>query len=227
MTKEKLRAQGAGQLYTFIHDVQIGDKVVASASGRGVYALGTVKGDYLFDQQLEYKHSRKVWWETTFWHPVDIDDLDLSAPLYNKFHGHGSGTIKNLDPDEWNCLCENLNKVRTPFRNLGMWGGLIQSPEYENEVIILFSQMLQHLHMRIIGFGTRFPDAIVERKVKRGKWKRLNVEFERYAQGFKRDHIGACKDKDCHTIVCWENDWDDVPKEFEIIELKKELENIL
>jgi hypothetical protein len=53
-----------------------------------------------------------------------------------------------------------------------MWGGLIQSPEYENEVIILFSHMLQHLHMRIIKSGPLFPDAIVERKAGK-KWKKL------------------------------------------------------
>ena len=116
-----------------------------------------------------------------------------------------------------------------PFRNLAAWGGLIQSPEYQNEVIILFSQMLQHLRMRIAGFGTRFPDAIVERKDKRGKWRRLEVEFELHSSGFQ-SHMPVPRDKQCRTIVCWEDDdWRDNRKKkgLKIIALKDELQKIL
>lgn len=68
------------QLADFAWNIQKGDKVVASASGRGIYALGTIIGDYEFDKDLTYKHSREVSWETTFWNPVDIeDDLALCA----------------------------------------------------------------------------------------------------------------------------------------------------
>jgi len=93
-------------------------------------------------------------------------------------------------------------------------------------VIILFSQMLQHLQMRIVSVGTRFPDAIVEIK-KHGKWRKVNVEFELYSHGFK-SHLSKCEESDCHTIVCWEDDWNYHKKGlFEIIVLKKELEKIL
>lgn len=109
-----------------------------------------------------------------------------------------------------------------------MWGGLIQSPEYENEVIILFSHMLQHLHMRIIKSGTLFPDAIVERKAGK-KWKKINVEFELYSSSFQ-SHLSDCKENEEYVIICWEdNDWCDnrIKRRFEIIELKKQLEKIL
>lgn len=218
----------AKQLDEFIHEVKIGDKVAASASGRGVYAIGTIIGGYKFNEELEYKHSRKVRWETTFWHPVDISLLELSKSLYNKFHGLSSLTIRDLDEVDWDEFCDRLNKISTPFRNLGMWGGLIQSPEYENEVIILFSHMLQHLHMRIIKSGTLFPDAIVERKV--GKtWKKIKVEFELRSSGFQA-HLPDCEENEPYVIVCWEDDdWRDNHKKrrFEIIELKKQLEKIL
>jgi hypothetical protein len=169
-----------------------------------------------------------VRWETTFWHPVDIDLLKLSKSLYNKFHGLSSLTIRELELDEWDEFCDRLNNISTPFRNLGMWGGIIQSPEYENEVIILFSHMLQHLHMRIIKSGTLFPDAIVERKA--GKtWKKINVEFELYSSGFQA-HLPDCEENEDYVIVCWEDDkWRDnrQKRRFEIIELKKQLEKIL
>jgi hypothetical protein len=136
------------------------------------------------------------------------------------------GISRNLSKEEWDRFCDKLNKIRTPFRNLEERGGLIQSPEYENEVIILFCHMLQHLHMRIISFGTRFPDAIVLRK-KNGKWREENIEFELYSKGFE-DHLDKFEEEECYTIVCWEDNWKSSKKgRFEIIELKKELEKIL
>ena len=226
--EKPLSRSAANQLNDFINEVKIGDKVIASASGNGIYAVGTIIGGYEFNEELEYQHSRKVRWETTFWHPVDISLLKLSKSLYNKFHGLSSLTIRELEEDEWDKFCDRLNKISTPFRNLGMWGGIIQSPEYENEVIILFSHMLQHLHMRIIKSGTLFPDAIVERKA--GKtWKKINVEFELYSSGFQ-SHLPDCKKNEEYVIVCWEDDdWrDNRPKRrFEIIELKEQLEKIL
>lgn len=225
----KEAAYAASQLDYFINKVSVGDKVVASASGKGIYAVGTIIGDYNFNRELEYKHSRKVQWETTFWHPVDISLLGkLPKSLYNKFHGQSSQTIRELDEDEWDKFCAQLKKVPTPFRNLGMWGGMIQSPEYENEVMILFSHMLQHFGMRIIQFATRFPDAIVERK-KGKKWEKLNIEFELHSGSFQ-SHLPD-KDKKCDLIVCWEDEgWgrnNHQKGRYKIIELKQHLENIL
>ena len=226
-----LSSSAANQLKDFVNNIQVGDRVVASASGKGVYAVGTVFGEYEFKPELEYKHCRRMRWETTFWHPVGIDSLELPKPLYNKFHGLSSLTIRRLEEDEWDEFCERLNNVSTPFRNLGMWAGLIQAPEYENEVMILFSHMLQHFRMRIIQFATRFPDAIVERKA-HNKWEKLNVEFELYSSGF-RSHLPD-KEQKCDLIVCWEdddwgrdNDQKDQYKNGRIIELKKHLEDIL
>lgn len=225
-----LSRSAADQLNYFINEVEVGDKVIASASGNGIYAVGTIIGGYEFNEELEYKHSRKVRWETTFWHPVDISLLKLKSTksLYNKFHGLSSLTIRELKLDEWDKFCDRLNNISTPFRNLGMWGGLIQAPEYENEVIILFSHMLQHLHMRIIKSGTLFPDAIVERK-KGKKWEKLDVEFELRSSGFQC-HLPDCDEKHCDMIVCWEDDsWRNnrQKRHFEIIELKEQLEKIL
>jgi hypothetical protein len=237
MTERKLRTkfnhlgwstQSFNQFTDFLYRVRKGDKVVASSSGTGIYALGTVIGDYEFNEDLVYRHSRRVRWETTFWHPVDIASLRLPQTFKYKFSGRLSQTIRDLTKQQWDCLSKRLNNISTPFRNLGMWGGLIQSPEYENEVIILFSHMLQHFHMRIIKSGTLFPDAIVEQKAGK-KWKKKNVEFELRSSGFQA-HLPDCKEDEHYVIVCWEDDdWRDNRKKrrFEIIELKKQLEKIL
>lgn len=222
-----LTDSAARQVNAFVNEVQIGDKVIASTSKKGIFAVGTIIGDYEFNEKLEYQHSRKVRWETTFWHPVSIELLGLkSEKLYNKFHGLSSFTIRELQEDEWNEFCERLNSVSTPFRNLGIWAGLLQSPEYENEVMILFSHMLQHFKMRIIQFGVRFPDAIVEQK-KHGKWEKQYIEFELRSNSFQT-HLPQCKKDEHYVIVCWEDNWVHPQKSrFEIIELKKVLEEIL
>lgn len=217
------------QLSDFCWTVQKGHKVVACTSGKGIYAIGTITGDYEYNEALEYRHSRKVQWETTFWSPVPIDLLGLEkSSFYYKFHGSSSWTIRELKLDEWNKFHSQLVKVKTPFRNLVMWGGLIQAPEYENEVMILFSQMLQHFGMRIIQFATRFPDAIVEQK-KGKKWKKLHVEFELRSSGFQ-SHLPD-KNKKCDLIVCWkDDDWGRNNRQkgrYKIIELKEHLEKLL
>ena len=226
---ETLTSYAVNQLNAFVNEVQIGHKVIASASGKGIYAVGKVIGDYEFNDKLEYKHSRKVRWETTFWNPVDIRRLNLQKShksLYDKLHGQSSQAIRNLDEDEWKFFSDRLDKISTPFRNLGMWGGMVQSPEYENEVMIIFSHMLQHFNMRIIQFGTRFPDAIVERK-KGKKWEKINVEFELRSSGFQV-HLPDCEKDEDYVIVCWEDDWKHPNRKgFEIIGLKKHLEEIL
>jgi hypothetical protein len=218
----------AGQLDDFINQVQVDDKVIASTSGKGIYAVGTITGDYSFNDELEYKHSRKVRWETTFWNPVEVESLKLPRPLHNKFHGQSSHTIRKLEENDWDLLSRRLNQFETPFRNLGMWGGLVQAPEYENEVMILFSHMLQHFGMRIIQFATRFPDAIVERK-KGKRWEKLNVEFELYSSSFQ-SHLPDAEEL-CDVIICWENNgWGRNEKEkdrYEIIALKERLEKII
>jgi hypothetical protein len=220
------------QLDRFINQVSIRDKVIASTSPKGIYAVGTIIGNYEFNNELGYKHSRKVQWETTFWSPVGIDELNrehkFPIKLYDKFHGQSSQTIRDLTDEEWQIFSAQLNNISTPFRNLGMWGGLIQAPEYESEVIILFSHMLQHLHMRIIKSGVLFPDAIVEQK-KGDKWQKINVEFELHSSGF-RSHLPD-KEGKCDLIICWEDDdWgrdNHQKRRYKIIELKEHLKNIL
>jgi hypothetical protein len=225
-----LSPQSVNQIYNFVNKIRKGDKVIASTSGKGIYAIGTIVGDYNFNDKLEYKHSRKVQWETTFWSPVKIGELKLSEKLQNKFHGRSSQTIRKLSEEEWREFSKQLSKVSTPFRNLGMWGGMVQAPEYESEVIILFSHMLQHFHMRIIKSGPFFPDAVVERKRGR-KWEKLNIEFELHSSSFRK-HLPD-KEGKCDLIVCWEDDdWgrDNHQKrryKDKIIELKKDLEKIL
>ena len=71
-----------------------------------------------------------------------------------------------------------------------------------------------------------FPDCIARRFVGNG-WERVSIEFEMRASNFKKHKNDPAL---CDIIVRWENDWENMPPEYEIeiIELKsliKELPN--
>jgi len=56
-------ANGAGMLYRFLHEVQIGDYVVFPSKTDRKINIGTVEGDYYFeDNDGEYVQRRKVKW---------------------------------------------------------------------------------------------------------------------------------------------------------------------
>lgn len=56
-------ANGAGMLYRFCHEVQIGDYVVFPSKSNREVNLGVIEGDYVYDSsQNEYVQTRKVKW---------------------------------------------------------------------------------------------------------------------------------------------------------------------
>ena len=84
------RSTGHEQLIQFYRDVNIGDKVIASAKkdkekSANIYGIGTITGDYKFNKRLEYRHSKPVKWEITFQnnHPIDVTNLKLSEKIKN------------------------------------------------------------------------------------------------------------------------------------------------
>ncbi len=106
----------ANQLNNFINLISIGDKVVASASAKGIFAIGTITGDYEFDRKLEYKHSRKVKWEKIFSPLPSIVSLNLPVSTKFKFYGRSSRTIRELDESEWIHLTDELGIEHTTSR---------------------------------------------------------------------------------------------------------------
>lgn len=56
-------ATGAGMLYRFSHEVQVGDYVVFPSKSNREVNLGVVEGEYIYDAtQVKYVQTRKVKW---------------------------------------------------------------------------------------------------------------------------------------------------------------------
>jgi len=204
----------------FYLEVNKGDRVIA-CSGRNVYGIGTVSGNYRFNDDLTYKHSYPVDWEITFWDPVDIDETRLSENLKKKLSGQP--TLIPLQKREWEDIYKIISKLITPYKNLDSWQGHTFSPLYEIEVIMIFSKLMESLKMKTVCVSDSFPDA--ELLVRRGnKWINVSAEFARNSIDFERH--GHDPD-DCDMIICWKHNWSDIPSDMKIIELRKVLEKIL
>lgn len=60
-------ATGAGMLYRFRYEMQIGDYVVFPSKSNREVNIGTIESDYLYDStQIEYQQMRKVKWIKSF-----------------------------------------------------------------------------------------------------------------------------------------------------------------
>lgn len=96
--------------------------------------------------------------------------------------------------------------------------GLVYSPINEQGVVYLFGLIANDLNIRVESIQQGYPDCTAIRYVGKGKWERINIEFE-----FKSSNFDHDPDK-CDILVCWEDDLKGVKRDslkgLEIIELK-------
>ena len=78
--------------------------------------------------------------------------------------------------------------------------GLRFAPINEQGVVYLFGLIANDLNMRVESIQQGYPDCTAIRYVGRGKWERVNIEFE-----FKSSNFDHDPDK-CDILVCWEDD---------------------
>jgi len=136
---------------------------------------------------------------------ADIDDNTLCHYLYQNTD---VATVANTFTQR---EIQPLNKI-----------ALLFSPQYEQEVVYLFSRFHQDLGFPYIKiFQTAFPDVIVIDE----KRKEARIELEVLASDFKNH--GHNPDG-CDYIICWENDLIDIPSNYpEIISLKEYLSDFI
>ena len=108
------------------------------------------------------------------------------------------------------------SKAQIPLKNVL---GMDYEPRNEAGVIILFSLVMKQLGFSgIIQAQGNFPDCIAR---KRGR--SVPVEFEFKAKTFlAHNHDRDLKRGKC-TVICWEDNWPNPPKNIEIISLSKKL----
>jgi len=163
--------------------------------GKKVYENLSIgeKYELLNDLILQFKNE----------HLPDIDNYVFTRALYK--------TIDIPKINRYPAESRPLNKL-----------GLLFSPQYEQEVVYLFSNFHKELGFPYINsIQTSFPDVSAIDSDR----KTVTIELEVYASGFlEHNH----EKSGCDYIVCWENDIVDVPEDFpEIISLKEFIEEFL
>ena len=89
--------------------------------------------------------------------------------------------------------------------------GLRWEPTNEQEVVVLFGRLLDHLDrpLAIESVGTTFPDC---KATDSETEQPICIEFELYSSHFFRDHVKRKKRPErCDWVVCWHDDLSDKP----------------
>jgi hypothetical protein len=86
----------------------------------------------------------------------------------------------------------------------------------EQGVVLLFGMLAKDLGFLIEAVQKGFPDCEAMRQVAPDRWQRVNIEFEFESKNF-RDHGHPLNG--CDVIVCWRHNWDECPKQIEVVEL--------
>ena len=93
--------------------------------------------------------------------------------------------------------------------------GLLHAPVNELGVVYLFGIVAQDIGFVVESVQSGFPDCEAKRRLSKGRWQTVRVEFEFLSSNFLRHGHDLAK---CDVIVCWEHDWIDCPKE--VVSLK-------
>jgi hypothetical protein len=102
--------------------------------------------------------------------------------------------------------------------------GLTYAPVNEQGVVLLFGMICEQLGIIVEGIRQGYPDAIgIDYRGERHRGVRKSIEFEYFSANFSRQQHDPSK---CDILVCWNHDWKTSPSNLEIIELKKEIEEM-
>lgn len=101
--------------------------------------------------------------------------------------------------------------------------GLAMAPVCEDGVIFVFGMLAHQLGFTVLRIQKEFPDCEALWEIQPGRWQWVRIEFEFESRNFaKHGH----DPKGCDLIVCWTHNWEQCPKELEVVELKKKIARI-
>jgi len=101
--------------------------------------------------------------------------------------------------------------------------GLRHAPINEQGVIFLFGMLARDLGFLVEAVQIGFPDCEAKRTFRKGKWKRVRIEFEYESKNFLAH--GHPFDG-CDVIVCWRHNWAECPANLEVVELSSVIQSL-
>lgn len=114
-------------------------------------------------------------------------------------------------------------KDRPVYGNPSHFRGLGHEPVNEQGVVLLFGMLAKDLGYAIEAVQTGFPDCEAMRRIGPERWQRVRIEFEFESKSFyQHGHPSS----GCDVIVCWRHNWDDCPKQIEVVELSSVIKSL-
>ena len=101
--------------------------------------------------------------------------------------------------------------------------GMSHAPVNEAGAMFAFGVLAPRLGFVVKRWQTAFPDCVAVREMAQGQWQDQNVEVEFYSRNFLAHGHDP---KGCDVIVCWIHNWPECPKEIEVVELRKVVEEM-
>ncbi len=112
---------------------------------------------------------------------------------------------------------------RPTYGNPTQFHCLRHEPVNEQGVVLLFGMLANDLGYMIEAVQTGFPDCEAMRQITPERWQRVQIEFEFESRNF-RDHGHPASG--CDVIVCWRHNWDECPKNIEVVELSSVIQSL-
>ena len=97
---------------------------------------------------------------------------------------------------------------------------LSHAPVNEAGVLFLFALMARDLGFVVESLKAGYPDCEAKRLIPPDTWQTVRIEFEYMSRNF-RDH--RHDPAGCDIIVCWIHNWEECPKNIEVIALKEKI----
>ncbi len=127
------------EIWSFAKEIQKGDTIVANNGLSQIVGIGTVTGEYHYDQQrAEYKHCLPVRWDVVTSFPVPEEARPITASWFQ-------GTIKKLSRDEYQKITAGAKTSSHPiWGRSGDYDLILTNPTALNidEAKSLFEQVL-------------------------------------------------------------------------------------
>ena len=96
-------------------------------------------------------------------------------------------------------------------------GPMAAAPTNEMGVVFLFGALARELGFVVLKLqSTAFPDCEAWRRLEKGRWQRVRIEFEFESRNFVTHNHDP---RGCDLIVCWEHNWAECP--VEVVNLSK------
>jgi len=101
--------------------------------------------------------------------------------------------------------------------------GLRYETVNEQGVVFLFGMVARELGYLVEAVQSGFPDCEAKRKISKGQWQPVKIEFEFESRNFVEHGHNP---ESCDVVVCWIDNWAERPPDIEVLVLSEAIKRL-